>query len=98
MRLELSEDTLGGPIVDKREFVFFDNVETYGHLSGVIQVDLTAVRLTGGKEGVAASTVPVCDLRCSISGALALRAAIDEALKMAQDAARNADTETPKPN
>ncbi|MBO9432363.1 hypothetical protein [Sulfitobacter sp. R18_1] len=86
--------------MESRELVFFDGVSTYGHANGIIQLDLTATRLTADKSGVTANNMPIGDLRCSITTAIALRDAINHALDMAGEAARQAASgeADPKPN
>lgn len=74
--------------------IYFDNAPTYGVMANVVEIDLAAavLALFPGNE---VKREPLCvgHLRCSIDAALALRAALDGALKMAHALpAENADT------
>jgi hypothetical protein len=65
-------------------FVYFDDVPTFGHRNGIIRITLEANRLhTSDQDEVTQDRVAVAHLRMSIQAALALRAAIDGALLLA---------------
>jgi hypothetical protein len=64
-------------------FVYFDGVATYGHNSGMIQLELAANTLIPqGGAGTRVDVVITAHLRCSTAAAASLRECIDRALKM----------------
>jgi hypothetical protein len=65
-------------------FLYFEEAPTFGHTGGVIQITLEAASLHGTHEAVAFERVIVAHLRMNIPAALALKAAIDGALLLAQ--------------
>jgi hypothetical protein len=64
--------------------LYFDDVPTFGHGNGVVRLTLEAIRLHTSNLGeVAHDRVAVAHLRMSIPAALALKAAIEGALLLA---------------
>jgi len=66
-------------------FLYFEEASTFGHMNGIIQVTLEALRMYSSAPGanVEAERVLVAHLRMNIAAARALRAAIDGALLLA---------------
>jgi hypothetical protein len=73
-------------------FLFYDDATAFGHLNGIIQVTLEAVRLypNSPKEGLSLERVVVAHLRMGVPAARALKAAIEGALLLAAPASSEA--------
>lgn len=70
---------------DTAPFLYFDAASTYGHLNGVLQMELTAHSLNPGSAGmVVVQHVVTAHLRCSVAAAINLRDALNQAIEMAQ--------------
>jgi hypothetical protein len=67
-------------------FLYFDHAIAFGHLNGVIQVELMASALVPIKGGIEVQFVPTARLRCNVPAATDLLQAIQGALEMAQKA------------
>lgn len=64
--------------------IFFDNAPAYGNMTGLIEVELSARVLSPRTDGsVAIEHIAVGHLRCSAQAAASLRAALDQAIEMA---------------
>lgn len=64
--------------------LFFDNAPAYGSMAGLVEVELTARVLTPRTDGsVAIEHIAVGHLRGNVQAAAALRAALDQAIEMA---------------
>jgi hypothetical protein len=72
-------------------FVYFEEAATFGHVNGIIQVTLEAVRLYPDPPAVKRERVVVAHLRMNIPAAKALQRAIEGALLLAApaDTAKN---------
>jgi hypothetical protein len=80
---------IGGEIVSlsptSLPVVYFDSAPSFSHLSGIIGVTLTVTGNVPVVDGnVAACASVVAHLKCNIHEAMALRAALDGALLLAQ--------------
>lgn len=66
-------------------FIYFEEVPTFGHMSGIIRLTLDAIRIYPGTapNTVKTDRVLVAHLRTNIMGARMLRDALDKALLMA---------------
>jgi len=67
-------------------FLYFEDAPTFGHMNGIIQVTLEALRMYSDAPGknVKTDRVLIAHLRMNIPAARALRAAIDGALLLAK--------------
>jgi hypothetical protein len=63
--------------------LYFEDAPTFGHMNGIIQVTLEAVRLYSEPPGVKRERVVVAHMRMNIPAARSLRAALDGALLIA---------------
>ena len=65
--------------------IYFEEVPTFGHMSGIIRVTLDAIRIYPDKmpNTVKTDRVLVAHLRTNLIGARMLRDALDKALLMA---------------
>lgn len=75
-------------------FLYFEDAPTFGHMNGIIQITLEALRMYSAAPGeqVATDRVLIAHLRMNVPAARALRAAIDGALLLAappESAAKN---------
>ncbi len=66
-------------------FIYFEEVPTFGHMSGIIRITLDAIRIYPGEapNTVKTDRVLVAHLRTNLIGAKMLRDALDKALLMA---------------
>jgi hypothetical protein len=64
--------------------VYFDNAPSLSHLNGIIGVTLTVGGNVPTADGITQCAAVVAHLKCSIPAAIALRAALDKALLLAQ--------------
>lgn len=66
-------------------FIYFEEVPTFGHMSGIIRITLDAIRIYPGEapNTVKTDRVLVAHLRTNLLGARMLRDALDKALLMA---------------
>ncbi len=64
-------------------FIYFEDAPTFGHMNGIIQVTLEAVRIYSEASGVKRERVVVAHMRMNIPAARSLRAALDGALLIA---------------
>ena len=66
-------------------FIYFEEVPTFGHMSGIIRLTLDAIRIYPGDQPNTVKTdrVLVAHLRTNLMGARMLRDALDKALLMA---------------
>ena len=66
-------------------FIYFEEVPTFGHMSGIIRITLDAIRIYPGDapNSVKTDRVLVAHLRTNLIGARMLRDALDKALLMA---------------
>ena len=65
--------------------IYFEEVPTFGHMSGIIRITLDAIRIYPGSapNTVKTDRVLVAHLRTNLLGARMLRDALDKALLMA---------------
>ena len=65
--------------------IYFEEVPTFGHMSGIIRITLDAIRIYPGAmpNTVKTDRVLVAHLRTNLMGARMLRDALDKALLMA---------------
>lgn len=73
-------------------FLYFDHVVSFGHINGVIQLELSANILTPIQKGVEVQITPVARLRCNVPAAADVLQAIQNALEMAQQAQQGGST------
>jgi hypothetical protein len=73
-------------------YLYFDNAPTFGCNNGIVSITLEAFRFLPSGGGVARDRVAVAHLRSNIQAAMALRAALDQALLL------SAPTPSPKIN
>ena len=79
-------DIVAIPDVPHAPFIFFEMTPALGHTNGIINLTLSANRVTVGPNGVINEQVVVAYLRGNIQAALSLRRAIDDALLLAAPA------------
>ncbi len=73
---------------DNAPFVYFEHATNFGHVNGVIQITLDAMRYLAISENeIRAERVTVAHLRMSIPSAQSLKAAIESAIFLANPAA-----------
>jgi len=83
--------------------IYFDSVPTFGVMANVMEIDLSATVLAlFADNSVKRESVCVAHLRCSTDAMVALRNAIDQALKMSKAmpgtmAASDDDDDIPSP-
>ncbi len=63
--------------------IYFEDAPTFGHMNGIIQVTLEAVRIYSEPTGVKRERIVVGHMRMNIAAARALRSALDGALLIA---------------
>jgi hypothetical protein len=76
------------PVPDVRDvshapFIFSENAPSFGCTNGVINITLSANRVTSSSGKIVNEEVVVAYLRGNIQAAISLRAALDQALLMA---------------
>jgi hypothetical protein len=65
-------------------FIYFDGAPALSHLNGVIGITLVATGTVPTQHGITNVASVVAHLKCNVPAAMALRAALDSALLLAQ--------------